>query len=216
MIRRAFPVATCASMVLLILAASASSQAAQLWTDGVNGDLSNDRLNPTDLLLAFGSNTVTASTTTGGSDREYFTVNVPVGLQLSGVVLTQYTSSNGISFVAFQNGTTLNQDPTAADPTQLTGYTHFGSGTPNSVGVNFLPSMNLGLDGFGTPAGFTLPLSSGDYTFWSQQTSVTPTTYTFDFQVVPEPAAIATACIGGAILCVVGARRRVGRSRTRR
>jgi hypothetical protein len=200
--------------VVVVAMAAQGSPAASLWVDPANGDLSNDRLNPTPLVLALGSNTVTASSSTGAADREYFTVTVPAGMQLTGVVLDAYSSANGISFVGFQTGSTMTVNPAAPDPTQLTGYTHFGFDTDNEVGDDFLPTMNDGLPGFGDPMGFTLPLPSGSYTFWSQQTNAVLATYTFDFQVVPEPMAIGMAALASlALLAMKRKNFRLKRSR---
>ena len=54
-----------------------------------------------------------------------------------------------------------------------------------TIGTDILPAM-------GTAAGakgFVPPLQPSNYTFWSQETSATPSTYTLDFQVTAIPNA---------------------------
>jgi hypothetical protein len=201
----------------LVIVAGQSSRAAD-WDEAVSGDLSGDRLNPTAISLGIGSNTIKATSVGGASaDREYFTVNVPTGMQLSAIFLNAYSSLDSTAFVAFQQGTTMTEPTSGTNAANLMGYTHFGPGSipGNIVGVNFLPSMKLGLPDFGAPApiGFNTPLPSGNYTFWSQQTGGSSTSYTFDFQVVPEPAAIGTLCLGGMIVSIAAMKRRMSRRR---
>jgi hypothetical protein len=44
--------------------------------------------------------------------------------------------------------------------------------------------------------GFSLPLGPGAYAFWLQQASATPTSYSFDIIVVPEPSTAALLVLG--------------------
>ncbi len=151
--------------------------------EGVDGDLSDDRLDPTDLVLAEGTNSLIATSVSG--DREYYTLTVPAGLQLSAVVMFSYSGLDETAFIAVQAGTSLTEPPTGTDPENLLGWTHFGPGAGN-VGDDILDDMGLA-----EPAiGFSPPLASGDYTFWSQQTGVNAATYQFDFVVTPEPATL--------------------------
>jgi hypothetical protein len=173
-----------------------SAGATILHDEGVDGDISNDRLNPTDHMLAFGTNSVIATSVSG--DREYLTLTVPAGMQLDSVVLFSYTSVDPLSFIAVQSGTTLTEPPTGTDPSNLLGWTHFGPGAGN-VGTDILDDL-----GASAPAiGFSPPLGPGDYTWWMQQTGVNAATFQFDFNVSPEPATL-----GLVALVALGLRRR--------
>jgi hypothetical protein len=165
--------------------------AISIWDEGVNGDLSGNRLVPTDLGdLAAGSSTVTATSVAG--DREYFTLVVPAGHQLDAIVLGSYTTSaNSLSFVGLQSGATFTELPTGTNVANLLGWTHFGAA---QVGTSILDDIGLG---FGAQ-GFAPPLPAGAYTFWTQETGASPATYGLDFQVslVPEPGTALLVALG--------------------
>jgi hypothetical protein len=176
------------------------AQAASAWDETVNGDLSNDRLNPTAVSLGLGSNTLSASSVGGTNiDREYVRVGVPAGGLLSQLVLTAYASTDPLSFIGVQSGSTFTEPPTGTNVANLYGYTHFGPGALG-IGANYLPAIGTGAGA----QGFTPPLAAGNYTFWIQQTSSTaPTTYTFDFVVVPEPGVLALLAVASLALTSV-------------
>jgi hypothetical protein len=158
--------------------------AAIAYNESVSGDVSNDPQAPTPFNLALGLNSFIA--TMPGSDVDFFTVNVPVGGQLSSLFMAGYSGIDEISFIAIGAGTQMPAAVLAYDPTGLLGYAHFGPGV-SDLGSDLLP--DLAVANFGVP-GFTTPLASGSYTFWLQQESNTDTGYQLDFSVtaVPEPA----------------------------
>jgi hypothetical protein len=164
-----------------ILALSASAGAAT-WVEATNGDLSGNRQSPSALDLSLGSNTVTA--TTGGGDLEYLRVNLPAGGRLDSLFLRSYAGPDGIAFIGLQQGTTFTVSPSAANPANLLGYAHFGSGG-GDVGTDLLPSMATA----GGAMGFTPPLTGGSYTFWIQQLGAS-TAYQLDAVVTPEPGSV--------------------------
>ncbi len=148
----------------LVLVAAAPLPAATVWNESINGDISNNRLAPTSVTLAPGSNDVIGSVQGSPSDIDYLTINVPSGDELSQIILESFTSTDQKGFIGVQSGTTFTQPPTGTDVTQLLGYTHFGPGAGN-VGADILPSMGIGAGA----QGFTAPLAAGPYTFWIQQ-----------------------------------------------
>ena len=129
--------------VAFVLVAAAPLPAATVWNESINGDISNNRLAPTSVTLAPGSNDVIGSVQGSPSDIDYLTINVPSGDELSQIILESFTSTDQKGFIGVQSGTTFTQPPTGTDVTQLLGYTHFGPGAGN-VGENILPSMGIG------------------------------------------------------------------------
>jgi len=182
------------------LIAAAVTQAASgvtLWDEAVNGDLSNDRFNPTALNLAMGVNSITATSVSG--DREYVALTLAPGTQLSAVNLVSYTGVDGTAFIAVQVGGQLTEPPTGTDAANLLGWTHFGSAEGN-VGTDILDDMGIG----SAAIGFVPPLPANTYTFWMQQTGANPSTFQFDFIVdVPGPGGLPLAAIA-----MIGWRRR--------
>jgi hypothetical protein len=163
------------------------------------------------VTLLQGSNVMSAtqegetSGLNGVRDRDYFTVSVPEGFQLTGIVLNDYDVTQNPdtapdAFFAFQEGQVVTTDPvTGANVGDLTGALIYGAG---NVGQNLLEIMR---DGFSDPAtspdpilpGFDQPLT-GDLTFWLNQ-GAGPSTATLDFIVEPlsEPAPIVAAINAG-------------------
>jgi hypothetical protein len=175
-----------------------SAAGATLWNESVQGDLSGDRLAPTDLgALVPGTSSILGSTITG--DLDYFTFTVPAGAAFTEMRLAAYGASNP-AFIAIQMGAVFTEAPATVNPANLLGYLHPG---PSHVGSDVLDNMaasNLLLP----PAqGFSVPLGPGAYVFWVQQTSPTPSSYTWDVVVVPEPTAAALLGAGLGALALV-------------
>ena len=173
---------TMISMLVLGMALLISSAArATTYNEAVNGDLSGDRANPTPIALTAGSNQVTATSMAG--DIEYFTMTVPVGFRLSAITAVSNTSPS-LSFIAVQKGSVFTEPPTGTNVAQLLGYGHFGPAN-GTIGTDILDNLGIGAGAIG----FVPPLAAGAYTFWSQETSASPSTYTLDFVVTAAPAA---------------------------
>jgi len=186
------PAAACVAAAALALPASADS----IWDESVDGDLSDDRLAPTSLVLSLGTNSVTATSMQG--DREYVTFSLAPGLSLSQLILVSYASVDLIAFIAVQEGSVFTEPPTMTNVANLLGWTHFGDGLQ---GLDLLPDLGIGAGAIG----FTPPLPGGtSYTFWMQQTGVNPATFQFDFIVTPAPPAAAAV----ALLALAGPTRR--------
>ena len=168
-----------------------SAGAATLWSEAVNGDLSGNRLVPTNLgVLAVGTNTILGSTTSG--DLDYFTFTVPAGASFTQMNLAAYGASNP-AFIAIQAGTVFTEAPATVNPANLLGYMHPG---PSQVGTDVLDNMAASNLLFPAAQGFSVPLGPGSYAFWVQQTNPTPSSYTWDVVVVPEPATVALLGFG--------------------
>lgn len=148
------------------------------YDEAIGGDLSGDRINPTALTLEAGSNHVTATSVAG--DVEYLTVTVPDGMKLKAMMLVDFQSTDDLSFVAVQRGATFTEPTTGTNVANLLGYTHFGTGL-NQIGTDILDDIGGGSGAIG----FTQYLSSGDYTFWLQETGPVAVTYTFNLLVSP-------------------------------
>ncbi len=155
------------------------------YDEAVNGDLSGDRLAPTVLSVGVGSNRVSANS--GPGDREYFSINVGSGLQLSAIVLDAFAGDDPRAFIGVQAGSVFTVDFSTQDPSSLLGYALFGPFDPG-VGNDMLPLIGEGPGAIG----FTGPLAAGVYTFWAQQTGAA-STYTLDLQItqIPEPSVLA-------------------------
>ncbi len=169
------------------------------WDESVNGDLSSNRLSPTHITLNAGANSIRSTQVSANSptgDVDYFWLTVPPGSQLTAINVVSTTTTT-LSFVAVQRGTTFTEPNVGTNVAALLGYGHFGPGN-GTVGANILPSLGTGAGAID----FAPPLPAGDYTFWQQETSATPTTSTLSFVVsapnqVPVPR-------GAAVVLVVG------------
>lgn len=153
------------------------------YTESIDGDLSDDRLDPTDLNFSLGVNSITATSVQG--DREYVHVVIPLGLDLSAVTLISYTGVDDTAFIGVQAGSVFTEPASGTNVANLLGWSHFGPGVGN-VGLDILGDIGAGPGAIG----FTPPLPAGDYTFWMQQTGTAQATYTFEFMVTPEPATV--------------------------
>jgi hypothetical protein len=176
-----------ARILALALLFPGAAAVAGSYSESVSGDLSGVRLEPTSFSLDTGLNSISGSTTQG--DLDYVTIFAPASI--TSFVLADYFSTNDISFIAIQAGSTFTEPNQGANPENLLGWTHFGPGSVGAVGVDLLPIM-----GGAIPAiGFTGPLPAGFYTLWIQQTSAAPTDYTFNI-TVPEPGTVALLVLG--------------------
>lgn len=178
--------------VCLVALMATSARAGVVWDEGVDGDLSNDRLAPDAVSLSVGGNLLIGSVV--GGDRDYLTITIPNGAVLSGLSLDAYTSTDDWSFIGIQAGSTFTEPPTGTDPANLLGWVLFG--TPNE-GTDILDDMGTGDDAIG----FIPPLAAGEYTLWIQETSSKLSGYTFNLQVtaVPEASSLAMLAAAGVV-----------------
>jgi len=176
------------------------------WDETVDGDLSGDFANPTDIgMLSLGGNSVTGTSGFANfpppvGDVDYWSFTVPDALELSEVVLTNYAGDD-FSFAAIINAAAFPFDNQSGEGQTglLTGATVFSSGaadgSPDQIGTDILDNLLAG-DNFSdlitipvNDEGLTIPLPSGTYSFWAQETSGNVIDYTFTFVVTPAPGA---------------------------
>jgi hypothetical protein len=183
---------------------------ATVYDEAVDGDLSGNRLAPTTIPLTVGSNRITATSSAG--DIEYYHLTVPAGFRLSALNVISSTSAS-LSFIAVQRGSTFTEPPTGTVVANLLGYAHFGPAN-GTIGTDILDDLGRGAGAID----FVPPLASGDLTFWSQETSTTPSTYQLEFVVTavpPVPVSRSAITAIGVGLALIGARqlRRTGSAR---
>ncbi len=195
-------------LVAIAIAASPtfSATAGITFDEAVAGDLSDNRLAPSSLVLGSGLNTLTGSF--GSSpvpdvlDLDYVTVTVPTGYVLDGFIVLAANVGGAFSFVGMQAGdvVTIPHD-WASIESPLLGWAHFGS---SSVGVDIFPELGSAPGA----VGFDGPLGPGNYALWIMELDASsPYSYSFGLHLtaVPEPGAMALIVIA---LGVAGRRRR--------
>lgn len=198
-------------LIAAVLGLSTAAQAGITYSESVSGDISDDRLSPTSLLLGSGSNLISGTFGPSGvpeiPDLDYVTLDVPTGFLLNEVVLTGASVGGAVSFIGVQQGTQFTVPYTTTSSATLLGWHHFGSG---DIGTDILPEIA------GKPGtiGFIPPLSSGPYTFWIMELDQSaPHSYAFDFKVVPVPEPSTYAMMGAGVLFLALSLRRQGRRR---
>jgi hypothetical protein len=197
----------------LLIACACSGKAYTLWDESANGDLSNDRLNPTNVTLGYGDGSMFASD--GGGDVDYIHVHLQPGYTLDAIIQVNWSGIDQKGFVGVQAGDTFTEPASGTNVANLLGWTHFGPASWNN-GQDFLAAMGSqgtikGLDGEAEGAGaigFSGPLTGSDYTFWFNQTSGNVEHFQIDFIATPEPAGF-LALIGG--IGLLARRRRANR-----
>ena len=189
------------------LAGSASADL--MWDEAIDGDISGDYMNPTQMYTKSVNNHV-IFTTVGGNpeqDREFFTFTIAEGYELVSIVLDGFETSpeSNLGFIGVATGSSFPTNPDNPDVTQLLGYALIGT---SDVGDDILQGMGQG----GGSIGFTGPLGAGSYTFWAQETGPSTDNWDLNFivtqgstPVVPGPGALA-GLIG--IATIAGRRRR--------
>ena len=95
---RPYPTAMLFRVLRLTILAGAicgTSPAGVIYTETINGDVSNSGLNPTVVTVALGSNSLFGTTGNPGTgiDRDYLTLTVPNGLMLSSITVLPGTFS---------------------------------------------------------------------------------------------------------------------------
>jgi MYXO-CTERM domain-containing protein len=178
-----------------------------MWDEAIDGDLSGDYLNPTQLFTKGVNNhviftTVGSASNGGDQDREYFTFTVAEGYELASIVLDGFVTDpiSNLGFIGIAAGDSFPTPPDAPDPTSLLGYYLPGV---TDIGDDILQAMGQG----GGSQGFSGPLGAGSYTFWAQETGPSTDEWDLNFVVtaVPAPGALALLGLGG-----LAARRRRG------
>ncbi len=180
---------------------------ASAYNEAVDGDLANTGASATFIATALGSNPLLGTTGNPGTgiDRDYFTITVAPGQQLSALNVLPGTVPLGLAFIGVQTGGTVTVAPNSGSAAGLLGQSHYAA---LDVGTNILPRIGTGAGA----SGFVGPLGAGNYAFWIQDFNPGSSTYAFDLvitQAVPEPTVAATLLAG--LLALAWVRRRAGR-----
>lgn len=200
----------------LVFAGTEARATTAAWDEAVQGDLSNDWLDPSEVTLAYGENLVSGATGraapagTGVIDRDYLSFTVLPGQTVTAITVLAGTQSDTVSYpvsfvglIAGDQGVDPTTTPTSTLAAQLMGYHLYG---PADVGSDILATMSSGTAFTGAPynqpaaQGFSLPLGEGTYTLWMQETVVGQFDYRFSVTVVPEPASAVLALAGLGLL----------------
>jgi len=200
--------------LLAVLLGCGSALAAD-YTESIDGDLSNDRLAPTRLVLSYGgpgassmlgANIITGTlgnTPPGTIDRDYLNFRIPAGFVLSELRVGQQTTvGGGGSFIGLAAGTTMPVAPDAPDATGLLGWRVYQL---SDRGTDILDNMQTAGNG---ASGFERPLVSGEYTLWLQELASGTFNYRFNLLLSPVPEASTLSLMAAGALCVVLAARR--------
>ena len=162
--------------------------AATFYTESGSMRLADNAFTPSSLgALSLGENLITGSINEGGSFKpDAFSFTVSDDLLLTSLTFN-FDSNESSHFLAFKDNSG------AFDETESILFAALVSSSQNSF--NILDLEKDGGDvaedsGQRRPKGFDLPLPSGDYTLWFQETSNEPVNYSFNFETiqVPEPS----------------------------
>jgi len=197
--------------LVTILGLAPSAYAVNIvYDEAVNGDLSSNNLNPTQLALSDGSNHVLGSTTGNPNlDRDFFSFTIPSGYLLNEIILDNYIGLDDIvpnqGFFAVQEGPRIENETVSGNNPPLLGATLIGPGAGTEVGDNLLDNLGAaapiqGRTFVGFPSG---NLGEGTYTFWIQETRGGIQSYDLDFEVTKVPESHSLLGISAALGCGV-------------
>lgn len=160
----------------LLLSVLYTTVQSQVWDEAVDGDLSDDALNPSGVFeLTEGSNIISANQVGNPRDVDFFAFTVPAGFELQQLIVTDYTGVDDVAFIGIDSGATSDIDFNNPIVGDLLGGTTYGSA---SIDTDILPIMG----NLGGAVGFTAPLPEGTYTIWLNQTGGI-SEGTFDFVI---------------------------------
>ena len=161
-------------LAIFTLLSSISAKATN-YDEVMQGDLSNERLNPNSIVLSYGQvgiNGVAGNNIISGKigrsngviDRDYLHMVVPSGFVWPELRLGNQTNvGGGASFVGLASGNIMPIGPSSTSAMGLLGYKLYGM---SDLQKNILDDMGISANG---STGFTLPFAAGDYTLWMQE-----------------------------------------------
>ena len=165
---------------IAVLSGLAGLSSADIYDEGVDGDLASVADGPTLFDVAVGNNSVFG--TIGDTDFEDFIgFTIDAGEQLTAITLTSFVVANGNTSTGFR----LYTD-------QGSGWFQASAGlmVPGDVGTNFLDVWDL------SDVGGSSPLGPGSYGVVLAE--FTPgQTYSFDITVTPAPGSLALLGLSG-------------------
>ncbi|MCH2133201.1 MAG: hypothetical protein MK116_05565 [Phycisphaerales bacterium] len=175
---------------MAVVATASVASADLMWDEAIDGDLSGDYLNPTQMFTKGVNNHVIFDSVS--ADREYWTFTIEEGYQLSAIIVDDWVSEDDLAFIAVASGSVFPTPPDAPDVTTLLGYAHFGE---LDLGNDILQNIGGGLGSIG----FSGALGAGTYTWWAQETGPFNDHIDLNFVVtaVPGPSALALLAAGG-------------------
>lgn len=180
-------------------AAASSSRAMLIFDELASGDLSSNPLLPTLLHVDLGSNFIDGSV--DRNDRDYFTLALPTGAHLTAIIL-RASSGSEATFLSLQSGSIFTEPAAGTDLRNVLGYVSFFH---SDVGTDLLQSLGSASDAIGF-RGFP----DGEmFTFWIDQSSLSPANYRLEFivaQNIPSPGTI--AMMAAAVIMVIPRSRR--------
>ena len=161
--------------IALLVAALAvpAANAATVWDEGINGDLSSSEAAPTSIALAVGSNVLAGTINGFPLDRDYITFTIPAGFVLSGMNLVVFTPDN-LAFSAFNTGSTSFIPTGATNGLFLSGI-HITSADVGFNLLTFFDTRNVTTNSLASPS-----LGAGTYCWMIQQTSPIVQTWRVD------------------------------------
>jgi PEP-CTERM motif len=182
-------------LVALLLVLAGRTQAAIVWSENINGDLSSNPAAPTPVVFQLGSNVINGSIFTGNDTRDYITFTLPAGFELISLRLLVYDDLNtGTPNDGDTGFHAINLGATSFIPDFDTIDAFLGGDHLNPlIDADLLPALATG-DVAGI--GFTVPLEAGTYSYLVQQTGVELTGYSVEFNVVPEPSSVVLLLAG--------------------
>ncbi len=184
------------SFATLLLAGAAN--AAVIYQESVDGDLSGAFASPAAVTLSSGVNSIVGqfgnnggTGATDGTDADYFTFSVTAGQLVNAINIASYTFSPGdpgSSFMGFRAATSFNGQGGG----DIDGQSLFNASSGNVISGLASGGMTLG---------------PGDYSIWMQETSDNVVDYQIDINVIPEPSSGALIILGGCGLFLRRSRR---------
>lgn len=176
----------------LLFAALSGPLSAATYVEAIDGELSNDFIEPTPVAMDLGSNLLTGGLAGGEIDIDLFRFSVPVGHQLAAIRILGFTGGGGGSFLGIQPGVELSSSPvpSASFPDAI-GYAIISAGDA-AVDRDVLPTITSG-----PPFNGVAALPAGNYVGWLNETGLA-STYQIEFVIaaVPEPAVPASLALG--------------------
>lgn len=168
-------------VLFLLWSAVPPVAAAVTYLESEDGDLSDDYLEPTAIVLGAGSNILEGSLDGFGGDVDLFTLSVLDGQAITAIRILEFSGGGAGSFLGLQPGMQLSADPALNnDFPDPIGFALIGPGdAANDEDV--LDTMVVG-----PPFFFADELASGSYAGWLNELEG-PSSYRIAFEVAPEP-----------------------------
>lgn len=177
---------------LLYAAALSGSLSAATYVEAIDGELSNDFIDPTPIAMDLGSNLLTGGLAGGESDIDLFRFSVPLGHHLTAIRILGFTGGGGGSFLGLQSGVELSSSPVPS------------ASFPDPIGYAIISAADAAVDRdvlstitSGPPFNGVATLPAGNYVGWLNETGLA-STYQIEFVIaaVPEPSVPAGLALG--------------------